>query len=189
MREAMICSHLLKKPRKWNFLFVSAFWLVLRSIHPDVFCQKGVLKKFTKEHLFRSFFFNEAVDLILLHRCFFYEFSKIFQNTCFYRTPLVAPDLCRFFIFCLFFGFHITYSPSLMLISYGLFSEIFFLAIDKKKLLQWSSEASLMNLFRSRNYEFFSVFAFTLFELLNIILGFLSYSQKYRQRNCTLDTG
>ena len=124
-----------------------------------------------------------------LTQVFFYEFSKIFQNTRFYRTPLATPDLCRFFIFCLFFGFHITYSPVSHAHIVWSFFWNFFPGCWQKKLLQWSSEASLMNLFRSRNYEFFSVFAFTLFELLNIILGFSSYSQKYRQRNCTLDTG
>ena len=102
MREAMICSHLLKKPRKWNFLFVSAFWLVLRSIHPDVFCQKGVLKKFTKEHLFRSFFFNEAVDLILLHRCFFMNFPKFFRTHVFIELRWLLLTYADFLFFVCF---------------------------------------------------------------------------------------
>ena len=66
-----------------------------RSSCPEVFCKKGVLKhfaKFTGKHMCQSLFFNKVAVLKkeTLAQLFSCEFCKIFRNTFFYRTPLVA---------------------------------------------------------------------------------------------------
>ena len=66
-----------------------------RSSRPDVFCKKGVLRKFVKftgKHFRQSLFFNKVVGLRaatflkkrLWRRCFLVNFTK------FLRTPPVA---------------------------------------------------------------------------------------------------
>ena len=63
--------------------------LNIRSSHPEVFCQKGVLKnleKFTGKHLCWSLFFNKVaggkpetyLKMRLKHRCFPVNFSNHF---------------------------------------------------------------------------------------------------------------
>ena len=75
-------------------------WLKLsRSSHPELFCPKGVLKKFTKftgKRLCQNIFFNKIagrpstlLNKRLWHRCFPMNFGK-FLRTLYYRTPLVA---------------------------------------------------------------------------------------------------
>ena len=65
---------------------------IFRSSRPDVFCEKGVLRNFTKftaKHLCQSLFFNKVGGLRpatllkkrLWHRCFPVNFVK------FLRTP------------------------------------------------------------------------------------------------------
>ena len=63
----------------------------IRSSRPEMFCKKGVLKnfaKFTGKHLSQSLFFHKVADL--RPQAFFCEFCEIFNNTFFYRIPLVA---------------------------------------------------------------------------------------------------
>ena len=60
-----------------------------RSSPPEVFCKKCVLKYFTKltgKHLRQSLFIKKET----LAQVFYCEVCKIFKNTYFYRTPLVA---------------------------------------------------------------------------------------------------
>ena len=75
-------------------------WLKLsRSSHPELFCPKGILKKFTKftgKHLCQNIFLNKIagrpatlLNTILRHRCFPVNFGKLLR-TLYYRTPLVA---------------------------------------------------------------------------------------------------
>ena len=74
--------------------------LLMRSSRPQVFCEKGVLRifsKFTRKHLCQGLFFNKVAGaacnfikkeaLAQVFSCEFWENSK---NTFFYRTPLVA---------------------------------------------------------------------------------------------------
>ena len=63
----------------------------LRSIRPEVFCKKGVLRnleRFTEKHLCQSLFFNKVAGLSL--QVFPCEFCEIYKNIFFYRTLLVA---------------------------------------------------------------------------------------------------
>ena len=71
---------------------------MLRSIRPDLFCKKGVLRnfaKFTGKHLCQSLFFNKVTGLSpatllkkrLWHRCFLANFTK------FLRTPFLTEHL------------------------------------------------------------------------------------------------
>ena len=75
-------------------------WLKLsRSSHPELFCPKGMLKKFTKftgKHLCQNIFLNKIagrpatlLNKTLRHRCFPVNFGKLLR-TIYYRTPLVA---------------------------------------------------------------------------------------------------
>ena len=55
-----------------------------------MFCEKGVLRNFTKitgKHLCQSLFFNKIAGLRPVFSC---EFCEISKNTLFHRTPLVA---------------------------------------------------------------------------------------------------
>ena len=73
---------------------------LLRSSCPDVFCEKNVLRNFTKftgKHLCQSLFFNKVADSACnfikketLAQAFSYEFCEVSKNTFFYRTPLLA---------------------------------------------------------------------------------------------------
>ena len=67
-------------------------WIIKRSSHWEVFCQKVVLKyftEFTEKHLWWSLFFNKVAGLRpetllkkrLQHRCFPVSFVKFFKNT------------------------------------------------------------------------------------------------------------
>ena len=69
----------------------------VRSSHPHVFCQKGVLKNFAKfkeKLLCQSLFFNKVASLRTatslkketLPQVFSFEFLKILKNNFFYRT-------------------------------------------------------------------------------------------------------
>ena len=63
--------------------------IINRSSHPEVFCEKGVLRNFTKftgRHLCESFFFNK----VTLARVLSCEFCEVSKNTSFQRTPLVT---------------------------------------------------------------------------------------------------
>ena len=79
--------------------FVDYVSSIFRSSRPEVFCEKGVLKnftKFTEKHLCQSLFFNRDADLRpatllkkrLWHRCFHPNFKK------FLRTPFLIEHLC-----------------------------------------------------------------------------------------------
>ena len=69
-----------------------------RSSHPDVFCEKGVLRdfaNFTGKHLCQSLFFNKVAGLACnfikketLAQVFSCEFCETSKNTVFYRTLL-----------------------------------------------------------------------------------------------------
>ena len=64
--------------------------LIYRSSHPEVFCEKGVLKNVSK---FRESYEPQACNFIkkeTLTQVFPYEFSEIFKNTFFHRTPPVV---------------------------------------------------------------------------------------------------
>ena len=64
-----------------------------RSVCPEVFCKKGVLRKFPKftgKHLRQSLYFNKAAGL--RHRCFPLNFAK------FLRRPPVAASAGSFTI-------------------------------------------------------------------------------------------
>ena len=93
-----------------NYNIFTSFFIIMisQSSYPDVFCKKGVLRNFTKftgRHLCQSLFFNKAAGLSpatllkkrLWHRCFFYEFCKISNNTFCYRTPLVAASVKSYY--------------------------------------------------------------------------------------------
>ena len=81
-----------------------------RSSRPEVFCKKGVLKKFAKfsgKHLCQSLFFNKvaggACNFIkkeTLAQVFSCEFCKISKNTFFYRTPPVAASVLISPLYC-----------------------------------------------------------------------------------------
>ena len=71
-------------------------YLNTRSSRPEMFCKKGVLKKFAKfagKYLCQSLFFNKVSGLKALAQVFSCEFCGIFKNTCFYRTLLVAASV------------------------------------------------------------------------------------------------
>ena len=54
-----------------------------RSSPPEVFCKKGVLKKFAKftvKHLSQSFLFNKVASLRLWHSCFPVNFVKFLRK-------------------------------------------------------------------------------------------------------------
>ena len=72
-----------------------------RSSRPEVFCQKSVLRNFTKftgKHLYQSLFFNKVADLRPAtlskkrpwRRCFPVNFVKFLRTPFFHRTPMVA---------------------------------------------------------------------------------------------------
>ena len=50
----------------FHYFFLNLFYVLCRSSHPDVFCKKGVLRKFSKftgKHLCQSLFFNKVGGL------------------------------------------------------------------------------------------------------------------------------
>ena len=69
-----------------------------------MFCKKGVLKniaKITGKHLRQSLFFNKVAACNFIKnktppQVFSCEFSEVFKNTFFDRTPLVAASLISF---------------------------------------------------------------------------------------------
>ena len=64
----------------------ATLWLKVRSSRPEVFCRKGVLRKFAKftgKHLCQSLFLKKR----LWHRCFLLNFAK------FLRTPFLKEHL------------------------------------------------------------------------------------------------
>ena len=71
-----------------------------RSSRQEVFCEKGVLRNFTKltgKHLCQSLFFKKVADLMpatlskkTLAQVLSCEFCEIPTNTFSYRTPLMA---------------------------------------------------------------------------------------------------
>ena len=71
---------------------------IFRSSHPEVLCEKGVLRNFAKfagKNLCQSLFFNKVAGAAYnfnkkeaLAQVFSCEFSDISKNTFFYRTPL-----------------------------------------------------------------------------------------------------
>ena len=64
----------------------------IRSSRPEVFCRKGVLKKFTKFIGMQP----EACNFIIketLAQAFSCKFGEIFKKACFYKTPLVAASI------------------------------------------------------------------------------------------------
>ena len=106
--------------RWWHVKNVNNFQIAkVRSSHPEVFCQKGVLKnfaKFTGKHLCQSLSLiklhcrSEAYNFIkkgTLAQLFSYEFCKISKNIFHYRIPLVSAfgkfSLRVLLSFCLFF--------------------------------------------------------------------------------------
>ena len=85
----------------WEELF-SGYLLLWRSSLPEVFCEKGVVRKFTKfteKHLCQRLFFNKvagqrpkAYDFIkkeFLAQVFSREFCEISKNTLSYRALLL----------------------------------------------------------------------------------------------------
>ena len=85
---------ILSRVKPSDFRFVT--WL--RSSRPEVFCENGVLRNFTKftvKHLHHSLFFNKVAGLRsatllkkrLWHRCFPVNFVK------FLRTPFLTEHL------------------------------------------------------------------------------------------------
>ena len=83
---------------------------IFRSSCPEMFCEKGVLRnfsKFTGKHLCQSLFFNNVAGLrpatllkkSLWHRCFPMNFVKFLRTPFFYRRPLVAAyEFCARFV-------------------------------------------------------------------------------------------
>ena len=71
-----------------------------RSSHPEVFCQKCVLKnfaKFTGKHLCQSLCFNKVAGL--RRPVNFCQFCEISKNTFLYRTtPVATSETTRLFI-------------------------------------------------------------------------------------------
>ena len=108
-KEALkVCTH--------NFIQRNVVLLVIYLFHHDsskslssrqeVFCEKGVLRNFTKfagKHLCQSLFFNKVAGLRpqvcnfikreTLAQMFSCEFRKISKNTFCYRTPPVAASV------------------------------------------------------------------------------------------------
>ena len=81
------------------------FYYAVRSIRPEVFCNRGSLKdftKFTENHLSQGLFFNKVSGLRpatllkkeTLTQVFSFEFCEIFQSTYLYRTSVVASSGC-----------------------------------------------------------------------------------------------
>ena len=71
-----------------------------RNSRPEVFCENGALKKFTRKHLRWSLFFNKAAGLkptALLKstpmEVFSCEFCETCKNNSFCGNPLVAASL------------------------------------------------------------------------------------------------
>ena len=63
----------------------------LKKQPPEVFCEKGVLRKFTKftgKHLYQGLFINKTLTQV-----FSCEFCEISKDTFSYRTPLVAASV------------------------------------------------------------------------------------------------
>ena len=86
-----------------NYVYIIALskdWVLFRSSHRKVFCEKGVLTnfaKFTRKHLCESLFLiklladtDNFIKKETLAQVFFCEFYKIFKNTFSCRTPPVA---------------------------------------------------------------------------------------------------
>ena len=99
-------SHLNSKQGSLIFL-LSGSWSLVRSSHPEVFCNKGVLRnfaKFTGKHLCQNLFFNKVAGLRptacifikkrLWHRYFHVNFEKF----------LIAPFLIEHFWWLLLFS-------------------------------------------------------------------------------------
>ena len=75
----------------WNYACIS-----FRDSHPDVFCEKSVLRNFTNftgEYLCSSLFFNEKQTLAQVFSC---EYCEVSENTFLHRTPLVAVSIVYF---------------------------------------------------------------------------------------------
>ena len=98
-------SHLNPKHGSLTFLLFGS-WSFVRSSHPEVFCEKGVLRsfaKFTGKHLCQSLFFDKVADLrpkacIFIkkrpwHRYFYVNFAK------FLRTPFLIEHLWWLLLF------------------------------------------------------------------------------------------
>ena len=73
--------------------------LAYRSSRPDMFCKKGVLKKFAKfigKHRSQTLFFNKVtglsnfIEIETLAQVFFYDFCEFLRTSFFNRTPPVA---------------------------------------------------------------------------------------------------
>ena len=87
----------------YSFIFFFLiFFVANRSILPEVFCKKGVLKNFTKftgKNLYQRPFLKklQAPATLLkkesLAQVFSCEFCETFKNTFFYRTPLAAASV------------------------------------------------------------------------------------------------
>ena len=86
--------------------FIEEYISTNKSSRPEVFCEKGVLKNFTKvtgKHLCQSLFFNKVADLRpatllkkrLWNRCFPVNFVKFLRTPIFFRTPMVAASILR----------------------------------------------------------------------------------------------
>ena len=70
-----------------NFIYFFSLLPLHRSSRPEVFCKKGILKKFAKSQETPV----PASDLQLYYKdSGTSEFCEIFKNTYFYRSPLVA---------------------------------------------------------------------------------------------------
>ena len=103
-----------------------------RNSRPEVFCEKGVLRNFTKftgKHLCQS---PEACNFIkkkILPQVFSCEFCESSKNTFYYRTPLVAAFaqviiysvLCKFSVDLADIKNFIGYSDSYRMVSYFIF--------------------------------------------------------------------
>ena len=80
---------------------IKFFVFSFKSSRPEVFCEKVVLRNFTKltgKHLCQSFFFNKSYffKTDTLAQIFSCEFSEIYKNTFSYRTPRVAVSIACF---------------------------------------------------------------------------------------------
>ena len=82
----------------FHYFFLNLFYVLCRSSHPDVFCKKGVLRKFSKftgKHLCQSLYLNKVACLRpatlfkkrLWHRCFPVSFGNSL------RTPFLTEHL------------------------------------------------------------------------------------------------
>ena len=104
------CEHISHIVLVVDFELANICWVyiektnTLRSSSQEMFCEKGVLRNFTKstgKHLCQSLFFNNVSGLKVnnkdtrttpgtLAQVFSCEFCEISKNTLSYRTPLVA---------------------------------------------------------------------------------------------------